>query len=127
WGWRIPFIFRIVLVVVALWIRTGMEESAEFERQQREIPVAKKRLPVMEALVQHPGAFVKIIARRLGGQRTMYIVTAVALNNSTQNHGLPRELFLNIGLVVGGISCLTIPCFAWLADRFGRRRVYITG
>ncbi|SQD04695.1 shikimate transporter [Escherichia coli] len=41
--------------------------------------------------------------------------------------GLPRELFLNIGLLVGGLSCLTIPCFAWLADRFGRRRVYITG
>lgn len=58
---------------------------------------------------------------------TMYIVTAFALNYSTQNMGLPRELFLNIGLLVGGLSCLTIPCFAWLADRFGRRRVYITG
>lgn len=57
----------------------------------------------------------------------MYIVTAFALNYSTQNMGLPRELFLNIGLLVGGLSCLTIPCFAWLADRFGRRRVYITG
>ncbi|MRD91042.1 MFS transporter, partial [Klebsiella pneumoniae] len=54
-------------------------------------------------------------------------VTAFALNYSTQNMGLPRELFLNIGLLVGGLSCLTIPCFAWLADRFGRRRVYITG
>ena len=42
-------------VVVALWIRNGMEESAEFERQQREIPVAKKRLPVMEALQIWPG------------------------------------------------------------------------
>ncbi|MCP5666745.1 MFS transporter, partial [Klebsiella pneumoniae] len=86
-----------------------MEESAEFERQQREKPVAKKRLPVMEALVQHPGAFLKIIALRLCELLTMYIVTAFALNYSTQNLGLPRELFLNIGLVVGGISCLTIP------------------
>lgn len=42
----------------------------------------------------------------------MYIVTAFALNYSTQNLGLPRELFLNIGLLVGAISCLTIPCFA---------------
>ncbi|HDS5351260.1 TPA: shikimate transporter [Enterobacter asburiae] len=127
WGWRIPFIFSIVLVIAALWIRNGMEESAEFEQQQREKPLAKKRLPVMEALVQHPGAFLKIIALRLCELLTMYIVTAFALNYSTQNLGLPRELFLNIGLLVGGISCLTIPCFAWLADRFGRRRVYITG
>ncbi len=80
WGWRIPFIFSIVLVVVALWIRNGMEESAEFEQQKREKPVAKKRLPVMEALVQHPGAFLKIIALRLCELLTMYIVTAFALN-----------------------------------------------
>ena len=127
WGWRIPFIFSIVLVVVALWIRNGMEESAEFEQQKREKPVAKKRLPVMEALVQHPGAFLKIIALRLCELLTMYSSVAFPLTSSAQTLGLPRELFLNIGLVVGGISCLTIPCFAWLADRFGRRRVYITG
>ncbi|ELN1594815.1 shikimate transporter [Escherichia coli] len=160
WGWRIPFLFSIVLVLGALWVRNGMEESAEFEQQQhnqaaakKRIPVieallrhpgaflkiialrlcellkaaAKKRIPVIEALLRHPGAFLKIIALRLCELLTMYIVTAFALNYSTQNMGLPRELFLNIGLLVGGLSCLTIPCFAWLADRFGRRRVYITG
>ena len=126
WGWRLPFLFSVVLVLIALWIRNGMEESAEFEKQQ-EKPAVKKRLPVMEALVRHPGAFLKIIALRLCELLTMYIVTAFALNYSTQNLGLPRELFLNIGLLVGGLSCLTIPCFAWLADRFGRRRIYITG
>ena len=89
WGWRVPFLFSVVL--------------------------------------RHPGAFLLIIALRLCELLTMYIVTAFALNYSTQNLGLPRELFLNIGLLVGGLSCLTIPCFAWLADRFGRRRIYITG
>jgi len=126
WGWRIPFLFSIVLGLAALWLRKGMDESAEFE-QQRQQPAEKRRLPVMEALIRHPGAFLKIIGLRLCELLTMYIVTAFALSYSTQNLGLPRELFLNIGLLVGGISCLTIPCFAWLADRFGRRRVYITG
>ncbi|NMP27567.1 shikimate transporter [Rahnella sp. SAP-1] len=128
WGWRLPFLFSIVLVLGALWVRNGMEESAEFERAQIEQPKqVKKRLPVFEALIRHPGAFLKIIALRLCELLTMYIVTAFALNYSTQNLGLPRELFLNIGLLVGGISCLTIPLFAWMADRFGRRRIYITG
>lgn len=128
WGWRIPFLFSLVLVLVALWIRNGMSESIAFENQQRaEHHHAEKSLPVIEALYRHPGAFLLIIALRLCELLTMYIVTAFALNYSTQNLGLPRELFLNIGLLVGGISCLTIPCFAWLADRFGRRRIYITG
>ncbi|HHB8353436.1 TPA: shikimate transporter [Klebsiella pneumoniae] len=129
WGWRVPFLFSVVLVLIALWIRNGMAESQEFEAQQRQdnAPQMKKRLPVVEALLRHPGAFLLIIALRLCELLTMYIVTAFALNYSTQNLGLPRELFLNIGLLVGGLSCLTIPCFAWLADRFGRRRIYITG
>lgn len=129
WGWRLPFLFSVVLVLAALWIRNGMAESAEFEQQRREqqLQPKKKRLPVVEALFRHPGAFLMIIGLRLCELLTMYIVTAFALNYSTQNLGLPRELFLNIGLLVGAISCLTIPCFAWLADRFGRRRVYITG
>lgn len=109
WGWRIPFLFSIVLVLGALWVRNGMEESAEFEQQQHNQAAAKKRIPVIEALLRHPGAFLKIIALRLCELLTMYIVTAFALNYSTQNMGLPRELFLNIGLLVGGLSCLTIP------------------
>lgn len=78
------------------------------------IKLPRKRIPVIEALLRHPGAFLKIIALRLCELLTMYIVTAFALNYSTQNMGLPRELFLNIGLLVGGLSCLTIPCFAGL-------------
>ncbi|CCJ98763.1 Shikimate transporter [Cronobacter malonaticus 507] len=38
WGWRLPFLFSIVLVLAALWVRNGMEESAEFERAQAANP-----------------------------------------------------------------------------------------
>jgi MHS family shikimate/dehydroshikimate transporter-like MFS transporter len=68
-----------------------------------------------------------LIALRLAELFTMYIVTAFALNYSTANLHMPREFFLTIGLLVGALSCVTIPCFALLADRFGRRRVYVIG
>ncbi|VTP70762.1 shikimate transporter [Leclercia adecarboxylata] len=81
-----------MLVLAALWVRKGMDESAEFE-QQRQQPAEKRRLPVMEALIRHPGAFLKIIGLRLCELLTMYIVTAFALSYSTQNLGLPASCF----------------------------------
>lgn len=57
WGWRIPFLFSIVLVLGALWMRNRMDESAEFEQQQQAPQPEKKRLPVVEALIRHPWAF----------------------------------------------------------------------
>jgi MHS family shikimate/dehydroshikimate transporter-like MFS transporter len=45
-----------------------------------------------------------IIALRLAELFTMYIVTAFALSYSTTNLGMPRQFFLNIGLLVGAVS-----------------------
>ncbi|MDE1179259.1 shikimate transporter [Paraburkholderia sp.] len=133
WGWRIPFIFSVVLVLIGLWVRASMDESKEFvekvEKPQQRAHAAQRRarLPIVEALRQNPKAFLLIIALRLAELFTMYIVTAFALSYSTSNLGMPRQFFLNIGLLVGAVSIVTIPCFAMLADRFGRRNVYIAG
>jgi MFS transporter, MHS family, shikimate and dehydroshikimate transport protein len=127
WGWRIPFLFSVVLVLIGLWIRSGMEESQEFLKKVVEKGQRSARLPIFEALRQNPKAFLLIIALRLAELFTMYIVTAFALSYSTANLHMPRQFFLNIGLLVGALSCITIPIFAMLADRFGRRQVYITG
>ena len=127
WGWRIPFVFSVVLVLIGLWVRSNMEESQEFVKKVIEKGEQSGRLPLFEALRQHPKAFLLIIALRLAELFTMYIVTAFALSYSTTNLGMPRQFFLNIGLLVGAVSILTIPCFAILADRFGRRRIYMIG
>jgi MHS family shikimate/dehydroshikimate transporter-like MFS transporter len=126
WGWRIPFVFSVVLVLIGLWVRSSMEESKEFV-EKVEKTHHRARLPIVEALLKHPKSFLLIIALRLAELFTMYIVTAFALSYSTSNLGMPRQFFLNIGLLVGVVSVITIPCFALLADRFGRRRIYIIG
>lgn len=129
WGWRPPFLFSLILVAIAWWVRNGMDESQEFEANKTLQDRASKlrSFPIFEALRKHPKAFLLIIALRLGELLTMYIVTAFALNYSTVHLGLSRDMFLNIGLLVGAISCFSIPAFAWLADSFGRRRIYVTG
>ncbi len=126
WGWRIPFVFSVVLVLIALWIRTSMEESQEFV-QKVVVLGEKKKMPLLEALRRHPESFLLIIALRMAEMFTMYIVTAFALAYSTKNLHMSRDLFLNIALTVGAVSCVTIPVFAKVADHVGRRRVYLTG
>ncbi|WP_028229231.1 shikimate transporter [Paraburkholderia ferrariae] len=126
WAWRVPFVLSIVLVLIGLWVRKNMDESQEFV-EKVEHAGRKVRMPVLEALTRHPKAFVLIVALRLAELFTMYIVTAFALSYSTTNLGMSRDVFLSIGLVVGAISCVTIPLFATLADRFGLRRIYMIG
>ncbi|WP_322057747.1 shikimate transporter [Paraburkholderia sp. J63] len=126
WGWRLPFVFSVMLVLVGLWVRSSMDESREFV-EKVEHGHRKLKMPVLEALTRHPQAFLYIVALRLAELFTMYIVTAFALSYSTTNLGLSRDLFLGIGLFVGALSCVTIPCFAWLADRLGLRRIYLIG
>lgn len=129
WGWRLPFLFSLVLLAIAWWIRTGMDESQEFEASKNLQTKAEKKghFPIFEALRQNPKAFLLIIALRFGELLTMYIVTTFAVNYSTSHLNLSRDIFLNISLLVGTVSCISIPCFAYLADRFGRRRIYVTG
>ncbi|WP_233885401.1 shikimate transporter [Paraburkholderia flagellata] len=126
WGWRLPFVFSVVLVLIGLWVRSSMDESREFV-EKVEHGDRKLKMPVLEALTRHPKAFLYIVALRLAELFTMYIVTAFALSYSTTNLGMSRDLFLGIGLFVGALSCVTIPCFAWLADRLGLRRIYLIG
>ncbi len=104
-----------------------MDESREFVEKVLTGDAKKVKIPVIEAFRKHPKGFLFIIALRTAENFTMYIVTAFALAYSTKNMGMPRSLFLTINLIVGAVSCFTIPVFALLSDRFGRRRIYVTG
>jgi MHS family shikimate/dehydroshikimate transporter-like MFS transporter len=125
WGWRVPFLVSVVFVAIALWIRAGVPESLVVERPDE--PAAKRRMPLVEALRRHPAAIFQIFGMRLLDLVTMYIVTVFAMFYAKSQYGFSSELLLVIGLLVGGIGIVTIPLFAWLSDRYGRKPIFLTG
>jgi MHS family shikimate/dehydroshikimate transporter-like MFS transporter len=132
WGWRVPFVASVVLVAIGLWIRAGVQESPEFVEKVEKVEEEqhtqeKKRIPLVEALRNHPKAFLQIIGLRFAELFSMYIVTTFALSYSTKELGMERNFMLNVGLLVGAVGIGTIQLFAWLSDKHGRRRVYILG
>src|SRR5271166_4134085 len=36
WGWRLPFLFSIILLVVSMWIRLQLQESPVFQRMKEQ-------------------------------------------------------------------------------------------
>lgn len=130
WGWRIPFLASIILVAFAVWIRSDQDESLEFKQHQKQahqVQEKKSRFPIIQAIQHNPKGFFYIIALRLAELLSMYLVTTFALNYSTEKLHMSSQLFLNISLMVGAISCFSIPFFAMIADRFGRRHMCIMG
>ncbi|TGD11713.1 shikimate transporter [Brevibacterium sp. S111] len=128
WGWRIPFFFSAVLVLVGLWIRAGVQESDEYlERVKNADEDKVAKLPILEAFKRYPAQIFQIVGLRFIELLTMYIVTTFALSYSTDELGFDRSVMLNVTLVVGGLGIVTIPAFAYLSDKFGRLRVYLTG
>ncbi|WP_180173776.1 shikimate transporter [Acinetobacter sp. YH01024] len=127
WAWRIPFIASIILLAIAMWIRRDQDESQEFVDHVVKARQTPQKLPILQAISQHPKAFFYIIALRLTELLTMYLVTNFALNYSTAQLGMDKQFFLNITLMVGAISCFSIPLFAWLADRFDHRKMCVLG
>lgn len=127
WAWRIPFIASALLLLTAVWIRRDQEESQEFIQQVLEKPKASEKPPIFQAISQHPKAFLYIIALRLTELLTMYLVTNFALSYSTQNLGMDKQFFLNIALMVGAISCFSIPLFAWISDKINHKSMCVIG
>ena len=127
WAWRIPFIASIFLLLAAVWIRRDQEESSEFVEQVIHNNIPHQKPPLLQAITQHPQAFLYIIALRLTELLTMYLVTNFALNYSTEHLAMDQQFFLNIALIVGIISCFSIPFFAWVADQINHKSMCVVG
>ncbi|MBV8418287.1 MAG: MFS transporter, partial [Verrucomicrobia bacterium] len=125
WGWRLPFLFSIVLVIVGLWIRFTLAESPEFQK----IKDAKQevRIPVIDAIITHPKSILLAMGARFAENGFFYIYATFVLAYATQALGMHKQDILNGVLIAAFIETFTIPAYGALSDAIGRRPVYIFG
>ena len=126
WGWRVPFLASIVLVLVGWYIRNKVAESRLFEAAV-EAAEAPPKMPALEVFRERPKAVLLGAGLRVGENISYYILTAFSLTFLVEISAESRALALNALLIGAAVQFFAIPLFAALSDRIGRRPVYAFG
>jgi metabolite-proton symporter len=124
WGWRIPFLFSAVLIVVALYVRLNVAETPVFaEQKARETA----RVTPLAALFRKQRREVALAAGSMIGFFTLgYMANAYLMSYAHTHVGFSSKLILSVGLVGGVVVVVFNVLGAVLSDVFGRRRVIMT-
>jgi MFS family permease len=129
WGWRVPFLFSVVLIFVGYYIRKRVEESPVF------VELAERReatkTPIVQLFRKH--WLLVIIAAFVfaGNNAAGYMSTGGYIQNYATNPegpiGLERGpvLWAVAGASVGWLAFTWLS--GWLSDVIGRRKTYVIG
>ena len=125
WGWRVPFVASVVLVVLGFFVRKKVSESPQFEPAERSILV--RTPPLLELLARHKKSLLLAIGAKLPEVTLFYVFTVFVVAYASTKLGIRRPDVLQAVLTGAAIQIVTIPLCGWLADRVGARKFYALG
>lgn len=128
WGWRIPFLFSLILLLISVWLRFKLSESPAFAKLKEEGEVSKT--PLREAFGRWDNlkrvliAFFGIMCAQGGVWYLSFFYVQVFL---TKSLGVPEPTKDALILAMTVASAPLYVFFGWLSDRIGRKPVMIGG
>jgi MHS family alpha-ketoglutarate permease-like MFS transporter len=124
WGWRVPFVIGGLLGVVGLWMRRGM---AEADNQERNAVKAKAvRNPLWVTMKHHPRSVLQVVGFVLLATLAYYTFFSAMTPYAVKQRGADaNDVFVALSIATAMFVALQYPMGA-LADRIGRKPQLLT-
>ncbi|MCU4369283.1 MFS transporter [Acinetobacter courvalinii] len=125
WGWRIPFLASIILLVVGWYIRVKVPESPDFEKVKQQAEAVK--VPALQVFKQHPKQLISIIVARAAENAWFYIASTFTLAYTTTQLGIARQEILFATICGAAVILVMTPLCGHLSDKVGQRNMFMFG
>ncbi|MEY2735041.1 MAG: hypothetical protein RLZ58_450 [Pseudomonadota bacterium] len=128
WGWRIPFIFSILLLAISVWIRLSMNESPAFQKMKSEGKTSKA--PLAESFGQWKNLKIVLLALfgLVAGQAVVWysgqFYALFFLSNVLKVDGATANILVAVSLIIGTPFFVI---FGSLSDKIGRKPIILAG
>jgi MFS family permease len=123
WAWRIPFWLSAIVVLVAYFIRRRLHETPVFDDAKATGAIA--RMPLVPLLRNHWKDVIRVVlCAFIAAVSTVFGNLAIAYGKKV---GLAEDVTLWLVVVANVFALGTQPLFGILADRIGRKPVFIYG
>lgn len=125
WGWRIPFLTAIPLLLVSLYLRWSIDETPLFRELQAE--GRRERVPLVATFAKAPVALLVAIGAALLGIGSYSLMNTYTINYGSTVLGFAYTDLLLATTIGGLLQLVTIPLFGSWATRIGSARVVAIG
>jgi len=127
WGWRIPFLASVVVIIAGYIIRREVAETPAFAEEDSQGRVPKA--PVVQAFTECFPDMLRVVCMAL-----MNVIPVVATIfgaayavQPAYGIGFPKAMYLWIPVVGNILAVVIIPFVGDLSDKIGRRPLIIVG
>ena len=125
WGWRIPFLLSVVLIVVGYLIRKAVEESPIFK--QLALRKASEHTPLKQLFQTNTKEVIQAALIFISNNAAGYLVIAFFIAYTTRVLEMPTAPVL-LATTIGSVGWLIFTLAGgWLSDHLGRRNTFLIG